>query len=202
MIPIERTPYAIRIGGIGGQGNIKMGLILAKALTYDKRWVVQTQSYGAQVRGGIAYSDVLFSKEPIDYPKAHIFDIQYMMHQQALEKFIPFLRPNGILICDRSFTTHLPITIRRITRKIVSIPVTEIATERFKMPLIANVLGLGLLLKTSHIVSMESIKRAIKDEVPEKTLDLNMEALQYGYSLVEKTYSLKDEQRRAPVSFE
>ncbi len=202
MISVESTPYAIRIGGIGGQGNIKMGLILAKALTYDKRWVVQTQSYGAQVRGGIAFSDVLFSQEPIDYPKANHFDIQYMMHQQPLEKFISLLRPNGILICDRSFVSQLPITIRRITRKIVSIPVTEIATERFKLAVVANVLGLGLLLKTTKIVSVESIQQAIEEEVPKKVLDVNLEAFQYGYSLVEKTYSLKDEKRRATARFE
>jgi 2-oxoglutarate ferredoxin oxidoreductase subunit gamma len=68
--------------------------------------------------------------------------------------------------------------------------------------LVANVLGLGLLVKTSKIVSMESIQRAIEEEVPQKVLDLNLEALQYGYSLVEKTYSLKDEKRRAAARFE
>ena len=59
-------PHTVRISGIGGQGNVLMGIILAEALLDQGSWVVQTQSFGAQVRGGLSYCDVLFSTEPID----------------------------------------------------------------------------------------------------------------------------------------
>lgn len=202
MIPIEKSPNSIRIGGIGGQGNIKMGLILAKALTYDKKWVIQTQHYGAQVRGGIAYSDVLFCSDPIDYPVAYSFDILYMMHQKSLDQYYKLVKPNGILFCDSTFVNKIPVTVRRLTRKIISFPVAEISKEKFGMPVLANVIGLGLLQKTTEIVSMDSLKKTVLEEVPERFKDLNLQALEYGYSLCEKSYAVKEKKTYTPVNFE
>jgi len=202
MIPVERTPSSVRIGGIGGQGNIKMGLILAKTLTLDKKWVVQTQHYGAQVRGGVAYSDVLFSNDPIDFPKAYQFDMLYMMDQKPLDSFANLLKPNGVLICDSTFVKKVPLSIRRITRKMVLIPITEQCTEKFGTPVVSNVVGLGLLQKTTGIVNPESLKAVVSEEVPAKFLDLNMEALAFGISLCSKSYALRDEKTYQKILFE
>lgn len=57
-------PVSIRIAGISGQGNILAGLILSKALVYEGKWVVQTQSYTAQVRGDVSHCDVLSTTIP------------------------------------------------------------------------------------------------------------------------------------------
>lgn len=47
---ILADPLALRIAGIGGQGNILAGLIIANAGVVAGKNVVHTQSYGAQVR--------------------------------------------------------------------------------------------------------------------------------------------------------
>ena len=192
MIPIERNPFTMRIGGLGGQGNIKMGLILAKALTNEKKWVIQTQHYGAQVRGGVAYSDVLF----------YNFNVLYMMDQKPLDSFFHLLKPNGVLICDSSFVKNLHMTIRRITKKILVYPVTDICVEKYGMPVLANVLGLGILQKATGIVSLDALKQTISEEVPQKFIDLNLEALEYGYKLCDKCYRLKEEKKYTPINFE
>ncbi len=202
MIPIERNPFTIRIGGLGGQGNIKMGLILAKALTYDKKWVIQTQHYGAQVRGGVAYSDVLFCDDPIDYPIAYHFNVLYMMDQKPLDSYYHLLKPNGVLICDSTQVKHIHINIRRITKKILIYPITEICTEKFGLPVLANVMGLGILQKATEIVKMETLKQTIMEVVPKKFMDANLEALEYGHKLCDKCYTLKEEQKYIPINFE
>ncbi len=55
-------PHSIRISGIGGQGNVLMGIILADALVSKRYWVVQTQSHGAQVRGDCRTAMSCFAK--------------------------------------------------------------------------------------------------------------------------------------------
>jgi 2-oxoglutarate ferredoxin oxidoreductase subunit gamma len=202
MIPVERNPNAIRVAGIGGQGSIKMGLMLAQALTYDKKWVVHTQHYGAQVRGGPAYSDVLFCKDPIDYPVANLFNIICIMHQKLMDQNSQLLKPNGVLICDSTFVNKIPITIRRVTRKIISVPISEIASERFSNLMVANVICLGLLAKITGIVNIESVKKTVADEVPEKYLDLNLSALEHGATLSEKNYYIKEERNHIRLNFE
>jgi len=202
MIPIEKNPFTIRLGGLGGQGNIKMGLILAKALTYDKKWVVQTQHYGAQVRGGVAYSDVLFCDDPIDFPIAYNFNVLYMMDQTPLNSFYHLLKPNGVLICDSTFIKKVHINVRRITKKILVYPVTEICRDKFGLPVLANVLGLGILQKATNIVSVDALKQTIREEVPEKFVEVNMEAFEYGQKLCDKCYPLKEEKKYTPITFE
>ncbi|NIV43415.1 2-oxoacid:ferredoxin oxidoreductase subunit gamma, partial [Candidatus Bathyarchaeota archaeon] len=49
---LEKTE--IRIAGLGGQGVVLAGQLLAKAAVYDGKHVVQTQSYGAEARGSAA----------------------------------------------------------------------------------------------------------------------------------------------------
>ncbi|MEK7871409.1 MAG: 2-oxoacid:acceptor oxidoreductase family protein, partial [Nitrospirota bacterium] len=61
--------YEIRLSGSGGQGLILAGIILAEAAgIYDKKYVVQTQSYGPEARGGVSKSEIVISDEEIDYP--------------------------------------------------------------------------------------------------------------------------------------
>jgi 2-oxoglutarate ferredoxin oxidoreductase subunit gamma len=193
---------SVRIGGIGGQGNIKMGLILAKSLTYDKKWVVQSQHYGAQVRGGVAYSDVLFAQDPIDFPKAYTFNMLYMMDQKPLDSFINLLKPNGILFCDSTKIRKVPNFIRRITRKVIVLPITEMSLEKFGTAVVSNVVGLGLILKVTGIISLENLKKTIAEEISPKYYDMNMEAIAFGMSLCGKDYSLKDEKLFTKVTFE
>jgi len=61
----------IRISGFGGQGVVLAGVILARAAAiYDDAQATQTQSHGAESRGGACLSDVVISDERIDYPCA------------------------------------------------------------------------------------------------------------------------------------
>jgi Pyruvate/2-oxoacid:ferredoxin oxidoreductase gamma subunit len=44
--------YQIRLTGSGGQGLVTAGIIVAEAAIIDGNDAVQTQSYGAEARGG------------------------------------------------------------------------------------------------------------------------------------------------------
>ena len=57
--------YEIRISGTGGQGVVLAGIILAEAVGcwQEGRHVVQTVSYGPQVRGGLSSAELVISQE-------------------------------------------------------------------------------------------------------------------------------------------
>ncbi len=186
------TPFSIRITGLGGQGNILMGTILADALVKDGKWVIQTQSYGAQVRGGLTLCDVLFSDEPIDFPKAKVFDMIFAMHDLGLKTHAKYLKNNGILFVDTSMCGQIPRFIQSVTKKLIALPITQRAEELFNNRVFANVINLGIVASTTKIVSYDNLKKAVLEHVPQKYADRNLKALEEGYQLSQKVYNLRE----------
>ncbi len=186
-------PYSIRIGGIGGQGNVLMSIILASALVMKGKWVIQTQSYGAQVRGGITYADVLFCDKRMDYFKVSHYDLLYMMHQKALDVFHSFLRNNGILIVDTTYVEKLTRMLFGVTRKIVRIPITRTVKEKLGSSTPANMAGLGVIAKLTGWVDVEDLKRAMREKVDPKYHELNEKAIDLGFSMVDRKFKIREE---------
>ena len=59
MVQGDAERVEIRLAGRGGQGLILAGVILAEAaVLYDGKNACQTQSYGAEARGGATYKHV------------------------------------------------------------------------------------------------------------------------------------------------
>ncbi len=167
--------YEIRLSGSGGQGLILMGIILAEAIgIYDGKYVVQTQSYGPEARGGSSKSEVIVSDEEIDYPKAMKLDLLLAMNQRSCDEFFPDLKIDGTLIVDSTFVTQLP------TPKAFQIPFTRIAREEFKREVVANIIALGALSQLMPIVSAKAIESGVLARVPRGTEKLNRDALRAG----------------------
>ncbi|AEH51010.1 2-oxoacid:acceptor oxidoreductase family protein [Pseudothermotoga thermarum] len=195
-------PVAVRIAGVGGQGNILVGKILAQAAMYDGKYVIQTQLYGAEARGGLTHCDLLIHDEWIDYPLAEQFEIMYIMHPKALKEYQKALKPNGIVLLDVTHLEEVPKQILSITRKIIQLPLEKMAIEKFNTATPANMIGLGALVRATKLVSYESLMKAIQEMVPEKYLKMNLEAVEYGYKSVNKEYKLKSEIKIRTIGFE
>ena len=210
------NPIALRFAGIGGQGNILMGIVLAKALIKEGKWVVQSQSYTAQVRGGPSHCDVLYSDEWIDYPKAENFDVLFALHPSAILRHYTLLKKNGIFFVDtsmmkmESFTcinpetipSGFPIEVCRITRKILGYPFTKAAIDKFHTGVVANMMSLGALVKVTGLVSLETLKETVSETVKKKYLNMNLEAIDYGYEIFDKEYKLDQRKKKHPIGFE
>ena len=186
------TPFSIRITGLGGQGNILMGTILADALAKDGKWVIQTQAYGAQVRGGLTLCDVLFSDEPIDFPMAKVFDMIFAMHDLGLKAHAKYLKNNGILFVDTAMCGQIPRFIQSVTKKLVALPITQMSEKLFNSNVFANVINLGLVASTTKIVSYNNLKNAILEHVSPKYAEQDIKALEEGYQLSQKVYKLRE----------
>lgn len=171
----ESKKLEIRLGGSGGQGIIMAAIVLAEAAgIFDDHQVSQTQSYGPEARGGVCKAEVVISDVAIDYPKVTRPDYLVAMNQASVNTYFKDLKESGLLIVDSTFVKTLP------TGKVISIPFTQIARERFGTDMVANMAALGALVYLSGCVSMESIEAAVKARVPAGTEDLNVNALRAG----------------------
>ena len=135
----SRDLVEVRFGGSGGQGVILMGVILAMAGARDHRFVVQTQSYGPEARGGYSRSDVIISDFQIDYPELEQADLLVALSQAAADEYIGVLRSDGVLVYDSENVAAVP----PFKGEQFGIPFTRLAVEATGRRQTTNILTLG-----------------------------------------------------------
>ena len=175
-----KKPIQVRLAGTGGQGAILAGILLAEASVLDNHNVIQTQSYGPEARGGASRSEVLISDEEILHPRVIQADFTVCLSQEACDTYGGKMRKSGLLIIDSDHVTRAP-TIRA-----VSVPLARIAQEVTGRKVVANVVGLGVLIGLTGIVSSESAEAAIRARAPKGTAEINLKALKAGYELAKR----------------
>ena len=79
------------IAGFGGQGIMFMGKLLCYAGMLEGKQVTYMPSYGAEVRGGTAYCNVIISAEEIASPVVAEPTSAIIMNLPSLVKFEPML---------------------------------------------------------------------------------------------------------------
>lgn len=169
--------YEIRLAGTGGQGVILAGLVLAEAGILEGLNVVHTQNYGPEARGGTSISDVILSDVEIDYPKTRRLDVLIALDQKACDKNLPNVKPEGLVIVDSD-------TVDKIFwKKVIRVPISRRARDKFKDPRVINMLALGTLVPFCPWVSRRSMGAALKKRMPAGTVQTNYMAFQEGERL-------------------
>ena len=156
------------------------GQILGKAAVYDGKNAVQIQSYGAEARGTMAKSEVIISEGKIGFPAVRKCDILIVMNQEALDKNLQDLKENGLLLIDSSLVKNVP----QVKAKVYEIPATDLSEKAFGQKTYANMIMLGTLNKITSLISHESMEKAVKDTVAEKTAAANLQAYKRGIELI------------------
>jgi 2-oxoglutarate ferredoxin oxidoreductase subunit gamma len=168
----------IRIGGFGGQGIIRSGLILAAAsCVYGDKNAIQTASYGPESRGGRCKSEVIISDEDIDFPKVEHPDTLVAMSQEAYLEYVNDLKEDGTLIVDSDL---VPNQRKNLKAKIYEVPATRIAEELGKK-IVANVVMIGAVAAITDLFDVEQLKESVRRNVPKAFVELNLTAFEKGY---------------------
>ena len=175
----------IRFSGLGGQGIILIGVILAEAAgIHDGKEVVHAQSYGGEVRGGAVRSEVVIGEgdEEIDYPAVINPDILVAMSQEAADRYAGSVKKDGIILLDSTYVLKEPAS----ATKTYNAPLTLIAEEKLGTKLGANLVALGAVCQLTQVVSEEALKQAVLERVPKGTEEINLKALRVGFDIAEK----------------
>lgn len=175
----ENSRYEVRFAGSGGQGIILAGIILAEAAVMDGKYVVQTQSYGAEARGGNSVSEVVLSNEEIDYPEALALDLLVALTQEACDRNLPDMRPGGRVIADSNL-------VRRVLwPNLVSLPFKQIASKVGEERAI-NIAALGAVAAFCPHVSTGSLSKVIAKRLPAGKVEANLQAFDEAFILAGK----------------
>ncbi|MGY5877212.1 MAG: 2-oxoacid:acceptor oxidoreductase family protein [Candidatus Thorarchaeota archaeon] len=170
--------YEVRIGGFGGQGIVTMAMVLGETLSLiDKKFVVQTQSYGPEARGGASKSEIVISDDEIDYPKVQTPDVFVVLSRAAYLEYVDGLKDDGVLIIDEDLVEIEGDLADGIT--IYKVPATRIADEQVGNKQATNVVMLGVFCSITGKVSVEGLKQRIEERWP-RFKESNLKALELG----------------------
>ena len=149
----------IRIAGFGGQGVILAAAVIGKARAiFEAGFATMTQSFGPEARGGSSSAQVILSTEPILYPYITRPDVLIVMSQEAGTRFIPELRPGGILIAEQELVRvgNLPAGTRAF-----GVPATRLA-EELGRKMVLNIVMVGFFGAVTRGFFGAGVNRAVR----------------------------------------
>ena len=175
----------VMFAGFGGQGILLIGDILAHAAMEEGREVAWIPSYGPEMRGGTAYCLVVISDKSIGSPIIRNPMHLIAMNRPSLEKFVPMVKPNGVVVINSSL---IPIRADRDDVDELLVPANDIGKDLGSTK-VANIVALGAFVARSKIVDFDTLRRCVKDvfSLKEKLIPINLKALEAGRKLAETT---------------
>lgn len=176
------------IAGFGGQGIMFMGKLLCYAGMLEGRHVTYMPSYGAEVRGGTAYCNVIISAEEIASPVVSDPTCAVIMNNPSLLKFEPMLVKKGLLILNSALVSR---SAKRKDLEVVAVPATTLA-DRLGNTRVANMVALGALLAKRDMVQMQTVIAAVAEVLPptrQHLVEINRQALREGKAFVDSRSS-------------
>ena len=176
--------YEIRFHGRGGQGAVLASKILAKALVEEGKFAKAIPSFGFERRGAPVESFLRFDDKNI----RQTTNIYYPNCVICLDPSLP--RTVDIFVGIKNEGVLVQATKKRIEDIIIPEKVSRtglcdafgIALAEFGRP-ITNTIMLGAFAKTTDLVSLESLNKAMESiAFRDAALEKNFRAIERGYS--------------------
>jgi len=203
MNMISDDPLNIVIAGVGGQGNVLCARILGRTLMKKEYLVSIVDAFGSTQRGGSVHSSIRASQTKhvetvIPKGLAHVIvslePLETLRMLQAygnpgtltLTNSQPVLPPE-VLAGKQDYPDldELKQAITELSQKSWFLDATDIASE-VKAPLAANVVMLGVLIKTGLLpVEVREIEEEIKDYFPDSRAESNLKAFRSGMNAID-----------------
>jgi len=198
-----RDSCNVLIVGVGGQGVIMVSKVLASLAQVQGFEVKQSEVHGMAKRGGSVFSHVRFGRRVWSptIPKGEA-DILLAMEWAEGLRWLPFLKPGGIFICDTKrivppfaclnrhpgaplrYSKETPAEVIAHLAEGYAIDATHMA-EKLGNDRAANVVLLGAL-STALAFPAEDWERTVAEFVPKKTIAVNLEAFRRGRTWIEE----------------
>lgn len=180
----KKIHFEARFGGVGGQGVMLAGKILAYGMVVlEGCKAIQTPTYTAQVRGGATKVDVVIDSEHVEYPKTEHVDFFLSLHQKSFDIYFKEMKPDAIVVIDPNLTKKIP---ENLTQKIIKLELVEIAKKELGKALFAAVIAVGMVASLTGIISEKNIIQSVLDNAPKGTEELNKKAVMLGIELGKK----------------
>ncbi|ETD25977.1 2-oxoacid:acceptor oxidoreductase family protein [Helicobacter canis] len=170
----------LRFTGVGGQGVLLAGEILAESRIRAGGYGIQASTYTSQVRGGPTKVDILLDSKEILYPYANEGHIDFMLStaQVSYDQFKNGVKEGGIIVVEPNLVT--PSDEDRKRFKIYEIPIITIAKEEVGNVVTQSVVALGVTVAFTKCVDRNLVYETMISKVPAKVVELNKKAFELG----------------------
>ena len=170
----------LRFTGVGGQGVLLAGEILAAAKISDGGYGVKAATYTSQVRGGATVVDILLDDKEILFPYAIDGEIEFMLSVAdiSFQQFKGGVKEGGIIVIDPDLV-H-PTDEDRQKWKIYEIPIIRVAKYEVGNVVTQSVVALAIAMELTKVMDKDKVIETMKKKVPAKVLDANLKAWELG----------------------
>ncbi len=186
-------PVDLLMVGVGGQGTILASRVLAMAAQEAGYDIKVSEIHGMAQRGGSVVTQVRMG-EKVYSPLVTESGADVVLAFEKLEglRFLPFLKPGGIMIVNNHEIPPVPVLIGAaeyppdILERVRTISPNTFVVDAFDIalkcgnPKAANIVLLGVLARNLPI-EREIWEKALSARVPPKFLEVNRSAFAAGY---------------------
>ena len=151
--------------GVGGQGVLVAGMIIADIAMEDGHNESWYPSYGFEMRGGAANCEIKISDGDLQSPYCLEPEILYTLSESAIDTFEDRLKPGGVLLVNSSLVSEE--RTYRDDIKVIKVAATEIANE-LKNSRAANIVMLGAMAAASELYDEEHVKQGVQNYFAKK----------------------------------
>ncbi len=190
---MEKKRIELRFSGVGGQGVILAGAILAEAaVLFDNKYAIQSPTYTAQVRGGATKVDVVISPERITYPQTRKINFFMSLAQKSYDLYYGGNNPDNSFFRDLAsdalvlVDSNLVPVLNNPPHRLIKLPIIDRALQEMGRTIYSNVIALGIIVGLISVVSWDALSEAVKRRAPKGTEEMNLKALGIGFEYAEK----------------
>jgi indolepyruvate ferredoxin oxidoreductase, beta subunit len=183
----------ILITGVGGQGTILAGKIIAAVALAENLEVKTAETHGMAQRGGSVITHVRFA-EKVYSPLIPPGDAGFLLSFEQLEalRWLPFLSPQGTVVVNTQVLAPLPVLtgqfsypagiLEEIESKVGKLIAVDALAQPpvLRNPRTVNTLLLGILASLLPF-PRESWLKVMRELLPPKLLEINEQSFTTGW---------------------
>jgi len=177
----------LRFTGVGGQGVLLAGEILATAYINDGKYGVQAATYTSQVRGGATKVDIVLDDNEILFPYANDGEIDFMLSvaNVSYQQFKDGVKPGGKIVYEPNLV--YPTDEDKKKWELYPIDVIAIAKEKVGNVITQSVVALAIATVMMDI-DEDLVFNAMINTVPAKAVEINKKAFALGVEAAKEAF--------------
>lgn len=187
--------------GVGGQGTVLASKLISYAAMAKGEAVRSAETIGMAQRGGSVTSHIRIGEEAFSplIPKGKA-DVMIAFEPAEAVRNLDYLKTEGVVVVSKKAVK--PVTaslsskvydgqdmlayLEKKVKRLVIVDGQQIM-EELGSAKVLNVVLLGAAIGCHEVdISIEEIRQAIREKVPERFYELNLRALEAGYGLAIK----------------
>jgi indolepyruvate ferredoxin oxidoreductase beta subunit len=188
---MNKNNFNIIVNGVGGQGIITLLSVIVEAALVEGYDVKSSELHGLSQRGGSVETHIRFGKK-IYSPLISVGKADLIISLEMLEalretaksgKNTKFLINEYVSLFQGSLSKEeIKKQLDNLKNELYLVPASEICKEKLQNEVVGTIYLLGYAVnKELILLKRESVLQAIKNVIPEKYQELNINAFNLAY---------------------